>query len=194
MWQKTKHLQKIAVSNIALVTKIISLSMSGNCLYTFQKDDLLHKIRIYDLKTTLTRCKVKIIYLRDFQFSNNRPWVLNFKTGRPPKIVWSLTYVPDYVSVSLPLQWISKLHWGGFHWMKRPSFDRKALVRGFRQLCMSKKVRQVLHITCLPATVIRDRQFACDRRFKIYFSISLYFEKIQSNWTDRIASDHGHSV
>lgn len=32
--------------------------MSGNCLYTFQKDDLLHKIRIYDLKTTLTRCKV----------------------------------------------------------------------------------------------------------------------------------------
>lgn len=61
--------------------------MSGNCLYTFQKDDLLHKIRIYDLKTTLTRCKVKIICLRDFQFSNNRPWVLNFKTGRPPKIV-----------------------------------------------------------------------------------------------------------
>ena len=102
--------------------------------------------------------------------------------------------VPDYVSVTLPLQWISKLHWGGFHWMKRLSFDRKALVRGFRQLCMSKKVRLVLHITCLPATVIRDQQFACDRRFKIYFSISLYFEKIQSNWTERSASDHGHSV
>lgn len=52
VWQKAKHLQKIAVLNIALVTKIISLSMSGNCLYSFQKYDLLHKIQNYDLKTT----------------------------------------------------------------------------------------------------------------------------------------------